>query len=319
MRRRESGTKRHARPRVALAPMLPEPVADPKDIPADYHLTPLPEGWRVLLLLDDRIRVRSRSGCDLTDWIPEVTAALTPSGRPRSSKGPAAVDALLCWPRRIDGAWPTLAAVDSMVLLDVLVHKGYDVTGRDLPGRLAALRSLGLERGTSISLAPTWRGGAADAWAQVQASSVAPQAGILARRAAAAYEPGQRSRDWLLLAVEPEHELLVCGVAESGAIVLGAPTPHGLAFAGVTWPTRRWPELAARCEEGPRPFPDPGIWPSLGPIVWSRPTLWVSVVPDRRPTSGRGGPTWRLQHVQEDLSPPDARAATMFDALDHPP
>jgi hypothetical protein len=242
----------------------------------------------------------------LTPWIPDLAAELVRRRRSRSNGALTAIDAVLCWPRRADGAWPTLAAVDAIVLLDVLLLDGRDVTGRDLHARVALLRSLGLESGSAITLAPLWRGAASDAWAQARYASLSPQAGILARRAAAPYRPGRRTDDWLMLAVEPTCEFLVCGVAESGAIVLGAPTPRGLAFAGVTWPTPRWAELAARCEEGPRPVGEADVWPSLGPIVWARPSVWVSVVPDRRPNSGRGGPTWRLQHVQEDLSPPEA-------------
>jgi hypothetical protein len=304
LRSKPSGTKRHARPRVALAPMVPEAVADPREIPSDYVLTPLAEGWRVLVLCDDRIRVRSRSGSDLAPFLPELVGALSRQRRSRTKAAPTAVDAILCWPRRADGAWPTLDAVDSIVLLDLLVSAGRDVTRRDLHGRVALLRAEFAEDGP-IRLAPIWRGAAADAWAQARNASVAPQAGLLARRAAAPYRPGQRSRDWLACELEPGAELLLCGVAESGAIVLGAPTPRGIAFAGLTWPTRRWAELAGRCEEGPRPFPDPGVWPSLGRIAWARPTLWLSVVPDRRPASGKGGPAWRLRHVQEDLSAPE--------------
>lgn len=318
MRRKPSGTKRHARPRVALAPMLPEAVADPREIPPDFVLTPLPEGWRVLVVCDDRIRVRSRSGGDLAPLLPERVAALARQRRARASDAPTAIDAILCWPRRADGVWPTLGAVDSIVLLDLLVSAGRDVTGRDLHARVGLLRSEFQEDDT-VRVAPIWRGAASDAWAQARHAVVAPQAGLLARRAAAPYRPGRRSRDWLELELEPgEEELLLCGVAESGAIVLGAPTPRGIAFAGLTWPTRRWAELAARCEEGPRPFPDPGIWPSLGRVAWARPTLWVSVVPDRRPASGKGGPAWRLQHVQEDLSAPEEHRLGPSDSTGDP-
>jgi hypothetical protein len=299
--------------------MLPEVVADAQDVPADYLLTPLPEGWRVLVLRDDRLRLRSRSGEDLAPWLPSVTVDLARGGRRGASGELSAVDAVLCWPRRADGAWPTLTAVDSVVLLDVLVHEGRDVTARDLHARVALLREFARGAGDSISTAPVWRGSAAAAWAQARGASVAPQAGLLARRPGAPYRPGRRSADWLLLSLETQRELLLCGIAESGALVLGAPTPRGLVFAGTSWPTRRWAELAVRCEEGPRPFPDPGIWPSLGPIAWARPTLWVSVAPDARPSSGAGGPTWRLLHVQEDLSPPEVPRPSLPGSAGDPP
>jgi ATP-dependent DNA ligase len=280
--------------------MQAEIVQDPREIPADYLLTPLTEGWRVIVVCDDRIRIRSRSGGDLAPALPEIVAALARGRRSPASAATTAVDATLCWPRRTDGVWPTLGAIDSVVLLDLLVAGGRDVTGRDVRGRVEQLRALFATEGP-ISVAPLWRGAAADAWAQARHASVAKPEGLLARRASSPYRPGRRTRDWLELELEHGEELLVCGITESGAVVLGAPTPRGLAFAGVTWPTRRWAELAARCEEGPRPFPDPHVWPSLGPVAWARPSLWVRVAPDRRAASGTGGPAWRLEHVLEDL------------------
>jgi hypothetical protein len=288
--------------------MRSRPVADPGEIPSDWLLTPYPDGWRCLLLLDDRVRVRSRSGLDLAPWLPEIVASAARLGRDRATV-PSVVDVILCWPPRGDREWPTLARVDSLVLLDLLVHEGRDVTGRDLPDRLALLRTLARDAAPPLAVAPTWRGSAADAWAQARDPSTLGQAGVLARRARGPYRPGLVADDWLLLEERPVREMLLCGIASSGALALGSPAPRGLAFAGVAFPTRRWTELAARCEPGPPPFPDPGIWPSLGEIAWAEPSLWLSVAADERPSSGRGGPAWRLRHVQEDLSPPRAQPA----------
>ena len=177
--------KRPARPRVPLAPMRPEPVSDAATIPEDFLLTPFPEGWRVLVLLDDRVRVRSRSGVDLAPWLPEIVAALSQRGRRRRGAGATELtvaDGVLRWPRRTDDAWPTLAAVDSLTLLDLLVCRGRDVTGCEVPVRRDLLRGLGLAREPVVDLAPSWRGSATAAWAQARHASVAPQAGVLAGR-----------------------------------------------------------------------------------------------------------------------------------------
>jgi hypothetical protein len=103
--------------------------------------------------------------------------------------------------------------------------------------------------------------------------------------------------------------MLLCGIAASGALVLGMPLPQGVVFGGVTWPTRRWRELAPRCREGAAPFATDGLWPSLGAIAWAQPDLWLAVAPEVRPGSGRGGPRWRLVRVQEDLTRAHAASA----------
>jgi hypothetical protein len=283
-------------------------VADPGEIPSDRLLTPYPEGWRCLLLLDDRVRIRSRSGIDLAPWVPEIASAAARLG-PARTKVPSVVDAILCWPPRPDDEWPALGRVGDLVLLDLLVHEGRDVTGRVLQDRLAFLKTLARDAAPPITVAPAWRGSAVDAWAQLRSADRSARSGLLARRARGPYRPGLVADDWLLFDERPPREVLLCGIASSGALVLGAPAPRGVGFAGVAFPTRRWTELAARCEPGPPPFPDPGIWPSLGDVAWAEPSLWLSVVREERPPPGRGGPAWRLLHVQEDLSPPLARSA----------
>lgn len=281
-------------------------AADPGVIPSDWLLTPHPEGWRCLLLLDDRVRVRSRSGLDLAPWLPGVASAAARLLRGRAI-GPSVVDGILCWSPRRDDEWPTLARVESLMLLDLLVHEGRDVTGRDLTDRLALLRTLARDVTLPLGIAPAWRGSATDAWAQVR-DPVQPQPGcLLARSARGPYRPGLVGEDWIALEEPTARDALLCGITATGALVLGTPAPRGLAHGGVAFPTRRWTELAARCEPGPAPFPDPGIWPSLGEVAWAEPSLWLSVTPAERPAAGRGGPTWRLRHVQEDLSPPRAR------------
>ncbi len=51
------------------------------------------------------------------------------------------------------------------------------------------------------------------------------------------------------------------------------------------------------------------MWPSLGPVTWVEPDLWLAVEPDVRAGSGRGGPRWRFVRVQEDLSRPPEEVA----------
>ena len=115
------------------------------------------------------------------------------------------------------------------------------------------------------------------------------------------YRPASSTADWLVFGAPELRERVLCGIAGSGALVLGVATSHGLAFAGVARPTRAWRGLALLCDEGPPPFPMPRVWASLGPIAWARPDVWVAVAADERPSAGRGGPRWRFVRWQQDL------------------
>jgi len=115
---------------------------------------------------------------------------------------------------------------------------------------------------------------------------------------------------------EPEQaEMLLCGIASSGALVLGRSSPDGLVAGGVTWPTRRWRALGPRCRPAREPLFASAPWPSLGTIAWAEPELWLLVEADVRAGSGRSGPRWRLVRVQEDLCEPASRDGAAGAAL----
>lgn len=144
-RKRAGSRRRLARPRVPLVPMRAARVGDAEEIAEDALLTPLPHGWRVLVVLDDRVCIRSRSGIDLGPWVPRLRGALAPGARRRrSATGPSVLDAVLCWPRLVDDTWPTLASVEALSLIDVLVRDGVDLTSLSLTARLERLRALDL-------------------------------------------------------------------------------------------------------------------------------------------------------------------------------
>jgi bifunctional non-homologous end joining protein LigD len=294
--------RRAARPRVALAPMLPVIGADPTRVDDAFVLSEWRDGWRCLAVLDDRVRIRGRAGRDLTPLVSHVAEALAPC-RPRPGTT-TVLDVLLVAPA---GGGDELAAevstARSLDVVDVLCSAGRDVTALDLGRRQAELRRATARARDGVRALPTWHGSVVAALEQARRGGRAGHAGILARRAASPYRPGIRSPDWLAFVETPLEEVLLCGIARSGALVLGMATTHGVAFAGVAWPTRDWSRLAARCREGPAPFPPPPMWPSLGEVAWARPDLWIAVAPDVRPSSGRGGPRWRFVRVQEDLAP----------------
>jgi bifunctional non-homologous end joining protein LigD len=307
---------------MALAPMVAIPSGDVAAIDDTYLLSPLLDGWRCLAVIDDRVRLRTRTGRDVSREVPEISAALARvQARTRATGGTTVLDGSLILPPESDrGPLPSLESATRYAIIDVLSYGGRDLTGVGLSSRRSALSALGLsEDEDRLEIVPFERGPAA---AYLEQFVSAGHLGLLARKASSAYRPGSASPAWLAFARFRLVELVLCGIAARGSLVLGVPTPHGLAFAGLTWPTRHWADLALRCAPGEPPFPVPRIWGSLGEVAWSEPSLWVAVTPDVRPGSGSGGPRWRLVRVQEDLSvaprPPRAgdEAASFDEASD---
>jgi hypothetical protein len=312
---RPRATRRAARPRVALAPMLARRGDDAALATIDdrFLLSTLPDGWRCLLLLDDRVRVRSRSGADLAPRLPALVAPL--EALRASVRGLSVLDAVLTVPPAAhDDAWPGLAAVTSLAVLDVLCIGGRDVTARPLRERLEHLRTLRLRDAGPLHVIAAHRGDARATLAQLGAGGSTAAGALLVRRGAARYRPGVRSADWRTFGGRSYAEMLLCGIATSGALVLGRCSPFGVVPGGATWPTRRWRALAERCREGPPAFSSDGLWPSLGAVTWARPEVWLAVEADVRAGSGRSGPRWRVMRVQEDLSLPATDPRGGFDA-----
>jgi hypothetical protein len=276
--------------------------ADIAAIDGGFLLAQLPDGWRCLATVDHRVRVHSRAGHELAPSLAAIRSALA-NVRPPAA-GPTVLDGILVLPPPAVNPAPRLADVCSFLVLDLLRCGGRDVTTRPLRERLEMLRTVRWPRDPALQVAACWQGDARASLAQLQSSGDSACGALLARRATSRYWPGAASSDAISFG-EPEiAEMLLCGITANGALLLGTPLPQGgVAFGGVTWPTRRWRELAARCREAPAPFVPEGLWPSLGPVAWALPELWLAVEPDVRAGSGRGGPRWRLLRVQEDLSP----------------
>jgi bifunctional non-homologous end joining protein LigD len=294
-------TRRASRPRVALAPMLAVRGTEQELAGVDerFLLSTLADGWRCLVVLDDRVRVRSRSGRDLTGDLPAVAEAL----RALRRRGVTTVlDGILVLPGETDGALPALRDVTALEVLDVLCAQGRDVTALPLRERRTLLRAERWPDAGAVRLVDAHPGDARATLAQL--ATAGRDDLLLARRADAPYRPGRRSADWLAFGARDTDEVLLCGVAASGALVLGAPSPHGLVYVGLAWPTRHAQQLAQRCREGAPPLVPGEMWPSLGAVTWLEPDLWLAVAPDVRPGSGRGGPRHRLVRVQEDLARP---------------
>lgn len=309
---------------------------------ADFRFSTLPDGWRCLAVLEDGyVRVLSRSGRDLAPDLPQVACALAPLA-PRRGTGVTVLDGILTLSAEADVAAPGLGDVTGLVVLDAPWLAGADLTRASLDERQERLRGLRWQAGGIVRFERAWRGDARSSLAQLESAGRLAAGALLARRAASPYRPGRPNDDWLSFGEREHAEMLLCGIAASGALVLGrlgaygpgvrgegdlqraaraerrepsdgAPVRSGrsgratgprVEFSGVAWPTRRWRGLAERCREAPAPFAASALWPSLGEIAWAEPELWLLVEPDVRRGSGRGGPRWRFVRVQEDVSPP---------------
>jgi ATP-dependent DNA ligase len=290
---------------VALAPMLHRRGSDDDlaRVGDDFLLSTLPDGWRCVAVLDAQVRLLSRSGIDLAPFVPRITerlAALAP-GR---GGGPTVLDGILILPGEAEQPAPGLGDVTGFAVLDAPCIAGTDLTTQPLAARQERLRALRWPRDGGVTFERAWRGDARASLAQLQSAGTLAGGTLLARRAASPYLPGRCTGAWLSFGERESAEMLLCGVAASGALVLGTVSPHGLLPGGVTWPTRRWRALAARCREGRAAFDGGTPWPSLGAIAWAEPDLWLALEPDVRAGSGRSGPRWRFLRVQEDISAP---------------
>lgn len=295
--------RRASRPRVGLSPAWPVDGGDPVDTGEGWLLTPWPTGWRCMVVLDDRVRIRTRAGRDVARIVPAIAAAFDRL-RPRGAAAGTTtiLDVLLRAPLPGEDPNPGLAAATGADLIDLPCSSGHDRTSAPLRARIEELRGFEVRERDGLRVASAFPGLAADVLRQANFAGAAGASALLARREGSPYRPGLRTPDWRLFSAEPGCELVLCGITAEGALVLGAPTAHGLVFGGTTWPTREWRDLAARCREGAPAFEGARIWPSLGPIAWAAPEVWVRVRRDERPGAGTGGPSWRFVRCQEDLS-----------------
>lgn len=269
----------------------------------DFLLSTLPDGWRCVAVLDTRVRLLSRSGRDLAPSAPSIAAELAALA-PGRDGGRTLLDGILVLPGAGEQPSPRLGDVTGFAVLDAPCVAGTDLATQPLTTRQERLRALRWPRDGGVQFERAWRGNARASLTQLQTAGTLAGGALLARRAASSYVAGRCTGDWLSFGERERVEMLLCGIAASGALVLGMPSPHGLLPGGVTWPTRRWRALAARCREGRAPFAGGTPWPSLGAIAWAEPDLWLALEPEVRAGSGRSGPRWRFLRVQEDISAP---------------
>lgn len=202
------------------------------------------DGIRALVdIADGRVRVTTRNGNDVSVAWPELQGLaflgdalldgeIVSLGQGVPSLGALADRMHVRDPRRI----AALARSNPITYLvfDVLRRDGAVLVDRPLRERRAVLEGLGLDD-ACWQVPPVYDDGEAlHAAAQAQGLE-----GIVSKKLSSPYRPGVRSRDWLKFPIRPTDSFVVGGFrhetgsdARVGSLLVGEPTPDGLAFRG---------------------------------------------------------------------------------------
>ncbi len=206
----------------------------------------------------------------------------------------------------------------SFLVFDLLYLDGHATTGLAWDERRQVLESLALD-------GPHWA--TPPAFTDVPGSTVMAVAaergleGVVAKRRASTYQPGQRSADWRKVKHFATQEVVLGGwtpgqggrAGEIGALLLGVPGPGGLDYVGKvgTGFTRAMlADLASRLaplEQPEHPFTSAPPRSQTAGARWARPELVGEVVYRERTRDGRlRQSSWR--GLRPDKSPADVVA-----------
>lgn len=283
----------HIEPMAAVVGDLP-----PED--GRWAFEPKWDGMRAVVELDDgTVRIRGRSGRDVTVEFPELAVlasvspvavldgeivALDESGRPSFSR----------LQQRFGIADPAKAALAarsvpvSFVAFDLLHLGGHDAWKLPYRDRRALLEQL-VTPDPPLLLSPSGEG---DGQHWLDAARSSGIEGIMAKRVDRPYEPGRRSPSWRKVKLRNEQEFAVCGATRGqgrradslGALVLGCHDGDGWRWVGNAgtglrdddlqwWSTELAAQRSDRC-----PFdPVTARERALRDAWWVTPTLVVQV------------------------------------------
>ena len=205
------------------------------------------DGMRVLAdVADGRLRLWSRNENDVTSTFPELST-LAGSGMPDDMLLDGEVVAL-------DAGRPSFSALSermhisnvrkarrlavarpvTFMVFDLLRLERVDLTSQSLAQRRAALEGIGLA-GVNTQVPPTY----ADGGALQTATLEQGLEGVVSKRISSRYSPGRRSPDWLKFPHRISRSVVIGGwrpetdrVRQLGAVLVGRPTPRGLAYLG---------------------------------------------------------------------------------------
>jgi len=294
------------------------------------------DGMRLLAeVTDGAITLSSRNDNDVTTSFPELSALTGPTmpgdmlldGEVVALQGGVPSFAVLAERMHVADARKALrqAAANPVtyMVFDVLRLYGVDLTGRPLAERRATLERIGLA-GTNVQVPPTYDDGNALHSATLEQGLE----GVVSKRLSSRYRPGRRSTDWLKFAHRPSRSVLIGGwrletdsAQRLGALLVGTPTPGGLAYLG-----RVGSGLAGREQErvlaalhdltlDDSPFADQIPRLDAQGTTWVRPEVVMDVESLGLSAQGRlRQPAYR--GLRPDLSPDDLRDSQQDDQND---
>ncbi|RLK49139.1 ATP-dependent DNA ligase [Microbacterium telephonicum] len=208
------------------------------------------DGIRAFALWDgSSLRLRARSGTDITERYPELTAgaadlgaapllldgeivALDASGRPSFPLLQHRIH--LTTPRDIARA--AERAPVRLYLFDLLQAGGDDVTGRPLRERRALLERVAGHAGHGIEVPPV----ADDVDHALATARALSLEGVVVKSPGGRYRPGERSEEWLKVKLTRTQDVVIAGIrpgrgtrgGQIGSLLLGIPDADGLRYVG---------------------------------------------------------------------------------------
>lgn len=239
--RSKSVTVPHIEPMAAVVGELP-----PED--GRWAFEPKWDGMRAVVELDDGVvRIRGRSGRDVTVEFPELAAlasvssaavldgeivALDDAGQPSFSRLQQRFG--VTDPAKAEAAARVVPA--TFVAFDLLHLGGHDAWQLPYRDRRTLLEQL-VQPEPPLLLSPSGEG---DGEHWLEAARAAGLEGIMAKRVDRPYEPGRRSPSWRKVKIRHEQEFAVCGATTGqgqradtlGALVLGCRGAEGWRWVG---------------------------------------------------------------------------------------
>jgi len=285
------------------------------------------DGMRVLAdVADGRLRLSSRNENDVTTTFPELSTLAGP-GMPDDLLLDGEVVAL-------DAGLPTFSALAermhvsndrrarrlavsrpvTFMAFDLLRLEGVDLTRQPLAQRRANLEAMSLA-GPHAQVPPTYEDGLALQTATLEQGLE----GVVSKRLSSRYSPGRRSPDWLKFPHRTSRSVVIGGwrletdsESRLGAVLVGHPTPDGLAYLGRVGSglAGREQERVLRALQGrgvdSSPFADEVPALDAQGTRWVRPVVVIDVQSLGLAAQGRlRQPSYR--GLRPDLSPDDVR------------
>jgi len=298
-----------------IAPMLATPARDLPADPAAWAAEVKWDGVRALAYAaDGEVVIRSRSGRVITAAFPDLAMALAAAAGRRTLILDGEIVALdhsrpsfALLQRRAHATRPAPELISAIpvtyVAFDLLRQASRDLMPQPWQQRRALLDALGLDR-EGVIVPPAFPGQASEV---AMASRQLGLEGVVAKRLAARYTPGQRTGDWLKIKHLITASVLIGGWSPgagwrsrlAGSVLVGHTTPGGLEYLGQVgsgFGEAELTELTARLqalEQADCPFTTPVPQAIARTAHWTRPTLTAEVTYTELTPSGRlRHPVW---------------------------